>query len=115
MPTPLIPVLALLDKVDYLKGTRVVSWPELQQQGTYFATQDELLRHHLEIGARGMAQKFTEHLLKHSKIRQAHEPQGLVLSMNAYAFEHGELVDLLTKAYEEGQRAIRHLDLRMGA
>jgi hypothetical protein len=99
---PLIPILALLDGVPHLTATSVLSWSALERRG--FRSEEEELRIAQQELANILGRDFARHALEHAKLMKAHEPTGLRLTLHGYCLTHGDIVDLLGKAFEKGQK-----------
>lgn len=99
-PPPVIREIALSHP--RLSYRNVIPWATVSQRQSREMNLREVL---VRKAADAIAHEFAGHVFKGSKIVQCEEPEGFSLKVEAYALRYDQLVELLYKAYREGQSA----------
>jgi hypothetical protein len=92
------PVLELAAKTPRLSYLQTQTWTSLSQLPQDYA--DYII---YQQAAGAIARKFTEHVAKHMLIKTRDTPTERVTEFEAIALSYTELVELLYRAYVEGQ------------
>lgn len=83
-----------------LSYRHVTSWATvLQRVAREMDTREMLVRQ----AADAIAHEFAKQVLDGSKIEQREDPEGFAVKVEAYALRYDQLVELLYRAYREGQ------------
>jgi hypothetical protein len=92
------PVLELAAKTQRLSYSQTQSWNSLQQLPQEYASAIIY-----QQAASAIAREFVEHVTKHMLISHRDTPVGRVTEFEAVALSYTELVELLYRAYAEGE------------
>jgi hypothetical protein len=91
----------IASKVERLGFRQVTSWQSVAQMIGY---DQEHLEHTMRNkAATAFAHEFTKLLLKHTRFIREETPEGIVVRADAIALRYDELIELLYRAYAEGQ------------
>lgn len=93
-------IRAIASKVERLSFKQVKDWDAIAQLSVSSDRMEEMLLHR---AADAIAHEFAGQVLKHGRIMKYGEPEGLVLRLDAVALRFDELLELLYRAYAEGQ------------
>lgn len=97
-------ILDLASKVDRLAFKQTRTWAKLAQMNLPPEILDETLYRH---AAEAIAHEFAGKVLKHMHILRYDAPEGRVLRLDSVALRYDELLELLYRAYTDGQSNAR--------
>lgn len=95
-----IPVMKLASEVPRLHYSNMDSWHELYQRQEHPGDMNQRL---IYKAADRIAHEFVAHVMKKMEITTHDDPEGRVTRFVCVAMSHHELVELLYRAYAEGQ------------